>query len=258
MRVAWFRAGSSTSVDVADATSAVIDVLATTVTINVVTESRAHDFVVEHALRPYDVCVFEVRNEPGSEFIWAYLFQYSGVLVLRDRSLHDSRVRALERHRRSSDYAHEFSFNHGHASRASTGPFARGSWPMLRAPLQASRLVVVDDEQRRIALESAYPGVKVREVPPCAPGPVARPDRMSTHSPDDVLRIATVGTVHRATVERAVQRACDAGARIALISADPSGLIASDAGVLVSFSGTPAVAHSTVKGPGRGMHVMTS
>lgn len=235
MRVAWFRANPFTPAGVADTTSAAISTLAKSIRIDVVTKSRAHDFVVEQALRPFDVCVYEARNEPGSEFIWAYLFRYPGVLVLQDRSLHDSRVRALERHRRDDDYASEFRFNHGHASRATARPFARGSWPMLRATMQASRLVVVFDGERRTALEAAYPGIKVREVPPSAAGPLDRLDRESGDSRDDVLWVSVVGTVGRAAVERAIQRAREAGVNIALAAADPRGLLTAANGAVVAL-----------------------
>ncbi len=221
MRVAWFRAGPTPTADDTDRSSALIRALAQTVTIEVITEPRAHAFVVEHAQRPYDTCVFELRNAPGSEFIWAYLFHYPGVLLLQDRSLHDSRVRALERHRRSADYVREFAFNHGHRQRAASRPFARGAWPMLRAALHASRLVVVTDEPRRIMLESLYPAVRFRQVPPSAPGPLAPAEFAQTDTRSDVMQVARAESTPVDLLEQAVQRACDAGASLTL-TADAS------------------------------------
>jgi|CXWL01.1.fsa_nt_gi hypothetical protein len=227
MRVAWFRAESFSSRHDADATSAVIAVLARTSTLDIVTETRARDFAAEHERRPYDVCVFEPRNAPGSAFLWPYLFRYPGVVVLRDRSLHDSRVRALEQPARGADYAAEFAFNHGRPPRAAEPASAPKAWPMLRAPLHASRLVVVEDQAWRTALEDAYPGVQFRDVPPCAAGPSALAEEMTVPA-GGALHVALIRTTPRDTrgsVERAVQRARDAAADVVLMPAEESSRI---------------------------------
>ncbi|MEQ1760426.1 MAG: hypothetical protein ABL986_19105 [Vicinamibacterales bacterium] len=170
MRVAWFRAASTTSVD-ASALQALLAGLRAAHHIDLVTEPQAHGFVVEHALRPYDLCVYEPRNDPHSAFIWGYLFNYPGILLLRERTLHDVRVHALERYRRDTDYNAEFRFNHGHPPPETPSGFARGRWPMLRAALQASRIVVVGTASRRTALEASWPHLTVRTVAPFAAGP---------------------------------------------------------------------------------------
>jgi len=176
-----------------------------------------------------------VSNEPSSDFIWAYLFQYPGVLLLQDRSLHDSRVRVLERHRRLIDYKDEFSFNHGRSSFTTAQAFSRGSWPMLRAPLLASRLVVVHDEQRRVALEAEYPGIRFLKVPLCAAGPGGRAAGPRVDPRAGVLRVASLGTAGTAVVEQAIQRTRSRGVEITLTPPDPSQVIDGNADVVIAL-----------------------
>lgn len=216
MTLAWFRATAPRPDAPTDATAALLRQLGTVVHIDVIDEAAAHAFVVTHALRPYDLCVFEPRNTPPSDYIWAYLFQYPGVMLLQDASLHDSRARALERGRRASAYAAEFTFNEGKPpGTAPARPFRRGPWPMLRTPLLASRVVVVNDEEHRRALEDRYPGGRVRVVPPCAGGPdeVAPPPERAPHEP---LRVLVLGDGNRRSVRDAVARARDGGLPVVL------------------------------------------
>lgn len=208
MRVAWFCPSSATKPTVIACLRAARH--PTTLVIDQIDASRAHDFVVEQALRPYDVTVFESDEGADSDFMWAYLFRYPGVFVPARPSLHDSRARTLTTLGRWNDYASEFIFNQGHPARGDARAFARGSWPMLRAPALASRIVAVDDEERRLAIEAAYPGARVRTVPVCSAGPAAEDYRPYEPEPGPV-RIAAPATWHRATVARAVARVRSAG-----------------------------------------------
>jgi hypothetical protein len=104
---------------------------------------------------------------------------------------------------------------------------------MLRAPLHASRLVVVLDEQRRLALASAYPGVRVLLVPPCAAGPADHPGEERVVEGE--LRVEAVGPECRAVVDRAVARAREAGARVVVTQADSPGDIGRHADVVVAL-----------------------
>jgi hypothetical protein len=215
MRIAWFRASSFTPVTAASST-AVLRALGAHHDIDVITAADAHDFVIAQARQRYDLCVYQLGNAPGSEFMWAYLYHYPGVLLLDDRTLHDSRVRALERHRRLSEYEAEFQFDHGHPSRAGAGTFPRGSWPMLRAPMLASSLTVVHDDCWRAALEDMYPEARVRVVPVSAPGPADALPVAVNDSPAATCRVAVWGTSRTTTPERVIARARDAGAAVTL------------------------------------------
>ena len=60
-----------------------------------IVESRAHDFVWQHILRPWDLCVFELDHTRTHQFVWAYLLNYPGVLVLRSTNVAPLRVPVL-------------------------------------------------------------------------------------------------------------------------------------------------------------------
>jgi len=222
MRIAWFRAGSFTPV-VAVSAPAVVRTLDADHHVDIITAAEAHNFVVAQAQQRYDLCVYELRNTPRSEFIWAYLYHYPGVLLLDDRTLHDSRVRALERHRRLGDYEAEFQFDHGHPSRAGTGTFPRGTWPMLRAPVIASRLTVVHDHCFRDTLEATHPEARIRVVPVWAPGPADDPPLADPGAVTSPCRVEVWGTSRKTTAERLIARARNAGADVALVEPETVG-----------------------------------
>ena len=60
-----------------------------------ITEGRAHDFVWQHILRPWDLCVFELDHTRAHQFVWAYLLNYPGVLMLRSTNVATLRVPVL-------------------------------------------------------------------------------------------------------------------------------------------------------------------
>jgi len=151
---------------------------------------RAHDFVWRHAHAPYDLTIFELADSPAHAYIWAYLFHYPGVLVLRATSVQHSRTDALTRqHRR----------HHLRAERAFAGS------PLLRTPLAAARLVIVHDAATARDLQIEYPDIEVRVLPIGVTGSALTATdagvRFRYAAPDPVL------------VERAATRARDTGAR---------------------------------------------
>jgi hypothetical protein len=87
MRIAWFRDSTRDDADPADETAPLIDELRATFDIDVIVERTAHDFVWQHLLRPWDLCVFEVDQTPAHAFISAYLLNYPGVLFLRSTDI---------------------------------------------------------------------------------------------------------------------------------------------------------------------------
>ncbi len=212
MRIAWFRSTATTNDDPVSATGAIVRTLAARATLDVVTADTAHAFVPTHALTPYDLCVYEPRNTRESAFVFAYLFNYPGVLILQDRTLHDVRTLVLERRRLAGAYASEFAFNQGHPSRACGRDFARGHWPMLRAPMLASRLTVVFDEEQKRALEVTCPDADIRLVPRGVEGPAADPSTLATGP----LIVASARPTDGPLLAEAVERAQQQGARLAL------------------------------------------
>ena len=92
MRIAWFRPAATDDTDPLDDTAALIDELRPAHDIAVVTAHDAHDFVWQQHLRPRDLCVYELDDTRAHSFIWAYLLNYPGVLLLRSTELAHLRV----------------------------------------------------------------------------------------------------------------------------------------------------------------------
>jgi hypothetical protein len=160
MRLAWFRPATHDR-DQNRAFDALRDELAATHTIDVVDDAAAHQFVWQHARRPYDLCVYELDDTPAHQYIWAYLAHVPGVVVLPSLSLGGSRRARLQREHREADARAEIAFSGPH---------------LLRAPIVASRLTVVFDADVAHALEREIPGVPIA----VAPLGVAPPDDMET------------------------------------------------------------------------------
>ena len=92
--LAWFRTADPDPSNSLDDTALLIDQLRATHDIDVVTAARAHDFVWRHFRTPYDLCVYELRDDRAHRFIPPYLVHYPGILLLRGRP-HDA-TRAVQ------------------------------------------------------------------------------------------------------------------------------------------------------------------
>ena len=92
MRIAWFRADAADASNLLDDTALLIDELRSSHDIHVIVEENAHDFVWQHARHPWDLCVYELDNTPAHEFLWAYLVNYPGVVMLRSMDVAHLRV----------------------------------------------------------------------------------------------------------------------------------------------------------------------
>jgi len=157
--------------------------------------ARAHDFVWQHARAPYDLTIFELADSAAHAYVWPYLFHYPGIVVLRAISLQQSRTEWLHLHHRR---------HHLRAERTFGGP------SLLRAPLAASRLVVVHDDAAARELRDEYPDLDVRVLPP---GVIAPSIAASTGEMCFRYR-----AVRPDVIERAAARAREAGARITVAS----------------------------------------
>src|SRR4029450_10702791 len=95
MRIAWFRHANSDAANPLDSTASLIDELRRTHDIDVIVEANAHDFVWQQLQRPWDLCVFELDNTRAHQFIWGYLPNYPGVVLLHSMDVANLRVAAL-------------------------------------------------------------------------------------------------------------------------------------------------------------------
>jgi hypothetical protein len=95
LRIAWFRHVDTDSTDPLDVTAALIDELRRMHDIDVIVEANAHDFVWRQLQRPSDLNVFEVDNTRAHQFIWGYLPNYPGVVLLHSIDVVNLRVAIL-------------------------------------------------------------------------------------------------------------------------------------------------------------------
>jgi glycosyltransferase involved in cell wall biosynthesis len=92
LRIAWFRHLNTDSADPLDGTAALIIELRLTHEVDVIVETNAHDFVWQQLQRPWDLCVFELDNTRAHQFIWGYLPNYPGVVLLHSIDVANLRV----------------------------------------------------------------------------------------------------------------------------------------------------------------------
>lgn len=217
MRIAWFRPDDATPGrgdhldDIigalgagggsGDATSG--DAVSSD-TVTCVTEARAHDFVWQHARGYFDLCVYELDNTARHQYMWPYLLHYPGVLALRTATLHDARRARLVHEGRRADYATEIRFAGGPTHILPPWHLARGQWPMLRIPVTAALVTVVEDSQLQQYLQTAMPEAPVRLVDVgVAPGVTAD----GASRPDSGRVVAILEPARESVVRRAVNRA---------------------------------------------------
>jgi glycosyltransferase involved in cell wall biosynthesis len=108
----------------------------------------AHDFVWRQARGQYDLPIYQVGNSWAHGFLWPYLFQWPGLVVMHDARLHHARADTLMRRNRFADYRAEFRYNHPEVSPEAAELAVAGfdgtyyyHWAMLRTVLDAARLV---------------------------------------------------------------------------------------------------------------------
>ena len=131
----------------------------------------AHDFVWQHHRRPFDLTVYQLGNAACHDFVWPYLFQYPGLVVLHDAHLHNARAWTLLRRQRRTDYRDELTFNHPSldpaAASLATSGFAGPlyyCWPMLRTVVATARTVAVHGAAVGGSLAAEYPGAAVESL----------------------------------------------------------------------------------------------
>src|SRR5712691_7901824 len=219
MHLAWFRPTQPEPGDPLDDTAQLIGALRHTHVIDLFDTRTAHDVVWKHARSAYDLHVYELDDTPGHQYIWPYLFHYPGLTLLRSLTLQASRTAALVREGRAGDAARECAFDLGQrdAPIPRTAHSAPRVWPMLRAPLLASRACIVPHVTVADALRIRYPEARVAALPVAVSAPTPRPP---LHEGCTFGVIATGDARDRLTVvHRALQRAREGRA-----SADPASI----------------------------------
>jgi hypothetical protein len=220
VRFAWFRPTFASSAPVDDL-GRVRAELASVHAIDVIDETRAHDFVWTHARAPYDLCIFELDDTSAHHYVWPYLLHYPGVLALRTSTLHGSRTTALMHRHRQPDFEAEMTFSEGPRRMAIPWHVTRGRWPLLRVPILASRMVVVGDHAWADALQQSHPDARIRYAPIGVAGPrlaVVPTDPPVSEVGPFPLRVAVVDGQSMDVVDRAIARARAAGALVERIS----------------------------------------
>ena len=154
----------------------------------------AHVFPDRHRKRPYDLAVYQMGNGRTHDFLYAHLSRAPGLLVLHDLVLHHSRaahflesdpVRAwrldpanpaarkaarpwLDRWRAELAYTYpEAAARLFEAQLGTVGDLLPYAYPLIRIPVEASRLVAVHNALVRLDLRFK----KSRSTPPSKSAP---------------------------------------------------------------------------------------
>lgn len=233
MTIAWFRAGAPDMSDPLDDTAALIDALGAGHAIDVFVEANAHDFVWRDFLTPWDLGVYELDHTPAHQFIWAYLLNYPGIVMLKSSAVRNSPGGALSREGRLDDYMAGFRFG----DRVTSAP-------ALRVPLLASRSVVVTNAALALSLQEAYPEAHVRSAPASIPDFQRRTSNFELQAPKATSHSPTCGfgildDSRVDVVERACRRARDAGAAVDLLAGDSAARILAACDVVVALTWPP-------------------
>jgi hypothetical protein len=205
VRIAWFRPDEAAT-GRGDHLDDIVLALGANDAVTCVTEARAHDFVWQHARGHFDLCVYELDNTGRHQYMWPYLLHFPGVLVLRTATLHDARRARLVHEGRRADYATEIGFAGGPAHILPPWHLARGQWPMLRIPVTAALVTVVEDSQLQQHLQAALPeaGVRLVEI---GVAPAAAMNAHGTNGAGPDCAVAILEPAREAVVRRAIARA---------------------------------------------------
>ena len=205
MRIAWFRPDDATS-GRGDHLDDIIVALGVHDRVTCVTEGRAHDFVWQHARGHYDLCVYELDNTARHQYMWPYLLHFPGALVLRTATLHDARRARLVHEGRRANYATEIGFAGGPTHILPPWHLARGQWPMLRIPVTAALVTIVEDSQLQQHLQAALPEASVRLVD-IGIAPAAAAGARGTNGAEPDGAVAILEPARETVVRRAIARA---------------------------------------------------
>jgi hypothetical protein len=218
MRIAWFRAAAPDLANLLDDSASLIHEFSRSRQIDVIVERQAHDFVWQQSLNPWDLCVYELDQSAAHSFVWGYLVNYAGVVMLR-----------------SANVAH------------------------LQVALAASRAIVAPTSEMAAMLRSICPAAQVRTAPPA----IASPGEATAHAPTgraSTIAVYDVRPHDRTLVDRALQRARDAGATFAQIRLGADCALPANCDVVVSPEWPPfgQMPTATLAGMAAGKAIVTT
>jgi glycosyltransferase involved in cell wall biosynthesis len=199
VRLAWFSPLPPIRSGIADYSVDVLRAIAPSHAVDVFVQSQeelaygreagvhlqpAHDFVWRQHRAPYDLTVYQLGNAWCHDYLWPYMVQFPGLVVLHDGQLHHARAWSLLRRRRESDYRAELRFAHPQLSPDAAelgiagfdGPIYY-AWPLLRAAVASARLTVVHSLGLARDLGEEYPDAAVSRARMGVPDPWAGCDR---------------------------------------------------------------------------------
>jgi glycosyltransferase involved in cell wall biosynthesis len=207
MRIAWFSPRPPVRSGIAAYTAELLPHLRTAFAIDWYGEADAHDFVWRHQREPYNLTAYHLGNAPGHDYMWAYLVAYPGLVVLHDARLHHARARHLLAEKRSSDYRHEFRYDHPNAPPDAAEYAVEGLsgsiyyfWSMLRVPIATARTVAVHNARVAADLAVEYPTARIESIRMGVPTPDVDDGarsriRRSCQLPDEGVVFAAFGKI---------------------------------------------------------------
>lgn len=252
-RVAWFTPLRPAKSGIAWYSEAILSRLVSAHTIDVFVDTEsggcvrpsgasavfaADEFVWRHYRAAYDLVVYQIGNATYHDYMWPYVFRHPGLVVLHDGQLHHARARMLLQRKRVDDYRAEFLYNHPDADPALAELGQAGLlgsltylWPMVRAMVESSRLVVVHNHWLAERLLEQHPGTRIEVVemgvPEFAPREGARHAVRSRYGlPDKAVVFTALGKV---TAEKRIREAIRALAAIAGTAPDVRLVLAGEA-----------------------------
>jgi glycosyltransferase involved in cell wall biosynthesis len=197
----------------------------------------AHDFLWKHRRDPYDLCVYQMGNAPCHDYMWAYVVRYPGLVVLHDGQLHHARARQLLEQRRYDDYRSEFRFNHPDADPDVAELGVEGLlgsmtyfWPMLRAVVETSHLVIVHNRWLANQIHDAHPHAPIDAIDMGVPAASSHAGAAETirrrHGiPDSAVVFLALGKV---TPEKRIRQAIRAMAALTDVAPEAHMLLAGE------------------------------
>lgn len=168
----------------------------------------AGDFVWRHLQSPYHVNIYQMGNSTCHGYIYPFVFQYPGILVLHDYILHHSRLKMLCEVGRVSDYIAEVEYCHPHKGfqLAKMVVHQMGSrllhftFPLNKLLIEASLMTVVHSPYVKEMILEQNPSATVFEISMGVPLVKPDPRLMDTlrerhHIGQDDLILASFGMV---------------------------------------------------------------
>jgi glycosyltransferase involved in cell wall biosynthesis len=204
MRLAWFSPLPPIRSGIADYSTDVLQAIAPAHEVDVFVQSRAelawsvpagvhvhpaHDFPWRQHRTPYDLIVYQLGNAWCHEYVWPYMLQFPGLVVLHDGQLHHARAWSLLRRNRRDDYRAELRYAHPDLERDAAeigiagfdGPIYY-AWPLLRGVVESARLTVVHSQGLARDLAAEFPGAAVSRVRMGVPDPWTLCDRQTARA----------------------------------------------------------------------------